>query len=535
MTGQFNSGLSAPDGVGLADYDAIIDTVLAGRPARVLCLYDRHRFPDGAIERMRAQHRIEIEAPALYDDGLLRVTRLGPFRMRLAGEVDHSNRPVVARMIAATLDEALRSDDPPAALELDLSSLRFLDVAGAVGLVHAAEGFPEAHRLALSRVRPGVLRALDRCGAPFAAQLDVTAHPGVSPGLPLPGRGRRPRCPAPPHARGHGCGEGRDHPHRRCRAAAPRGAGSPASAADVVALAAPSVAAARGRDEPVALAVRPATARALAAVPPAAGLPAAPTGATVSATVAARRSPGPDHSGQTLAARWARELRTLTRGRGGVTVIVEHDPDLDGLDGGFWTELDAALNVALADIPATLLCLYPQLPLHLEVADGARHNHPLVLVDGALRHNAEHRGAREVLTDRGGVPAPVLLGPPGPGHGLRHLAARRGARHRRPGGAGGRLRPPTGWRTWCWRSTRSPRTPSSTAAATRTSRCGPGTRELLCEVHDGGRLVDPLPGLRAPHPSDPRGRGLWIARQLCDLLHVWGDDAGTHVRIRALR
>jgi anti-sigma regulatory factor (Ser/Thr protein kinase) len=63
---------------------------------------------------------------------------------------------------------------------------------------------------------------------------------------------------------------------------------------------------------------------------------------------------------------------------------------------------------------------------------------------------------------------------------------------------------------------------------------GPGSRELLCEVHDGGRLLDPLPGLRAPHPSDPRGRGLWIARQLCDLLHVWGDHTGTHVRIRAL-
>src|SRR3954447_2262684 len=193
MTGQFNSGLSRRDGVGLADFDAMIDTVLTGRPARVLCLYDRHRYPDDAIERMRALHRIEIEAPALYDDGLLRVTRLGPFRMRLAGEVDHSNRPVVARMIAATLDEALRSDDPPAALELDLSSLRFLDVAGAVGLVHAAEEFPEAHRLALSRVRPGVLRALDRCGAPFAAQLDVTAHPGVSPGFRCPGAaGRRP-------------------------------------------------------------------------------------------------------------------------------------------------------------------------------------------------------------------------------------------------------------------------------------------------------------------------------------------------------
>ena len=54
MTGQFNSGLSRRDGVGLADFDAMIDTVLTGRPARVLCLYDRHRYPDDAIERMRA-------------------------------------------------------------------------------------------------------------------------------------------------------------------------------------------------------------------------------------------------------------------------------------------------------------------------------------------------------------------------------------------------------------------------------------------------------------------------------------------------
>ena len=113
--------------------------------------------------------------------------------------MDHSNRPVIARMVAASLDDALRSDDAPAALELDLSSLRFLDVAGAVGLVHAAEEFPEAHRLSLTGVRPGVLRALDRCGAPFAAQLDVTAHLGVSPGFRCPGTqgGRAARVPPP--------------------------------------------------------------------------------------------------------------------------------------------------------------------------------------------------------------------------------------------------------------------------------------------------------------------------------------------------
>jgi anti-anti-sigma regulatory factor len=187
MTGQWSSGLVRGDGISLTDYDAAIDTVLTGRPARVLCLYDRHRFPDDMIERMRARHRMELDAPALYDDNLLRVTRTAPFRTRLAGEVDHSNRPVVLRMVASALDEALRSHSAPATLEFDLSSLRFLDGAGAIGLVHAAEGFPESHRLALHGVRPGVQRILDRCGAPFAAQLDVTPHPAGHDGPPAAG------------------------------------------------------------------------------------------------------------------------------------------------------------------------------------------------------------------------------------------------------------------------------------------------------------------------------------------------------------
>jgi anti-sigma regulatory factor (Ser/Thr protein kinase) len=314
------------------------------------------------------------------------------------------------------------------------------------------------------------------------------------------------------------------------------------AADEVAARAAPFVAAARGRGEVVALAVRPAAARALAAVPPAADLLTAglltagpPAAAGASPVVPLAFPDGPDRSGQTLAARWARELRAHSRGRGGVTVVVEHDPDLDGLDGGFWTELDAALNVALADVAASVLCLYPQFPLHLEVADGARRNHPLVLVDGVLRHNPEHRGAREVLTDRGGAPAPALLGPPDQRMDFDtwQLVEVRDTVARAAQAAG------------CDRDRVADLVLAVNEVATNAVEhgsgdahlalwTGPGSHELLCEVHDGGRLGDPLPGLRAPHPSDPRGRGLWIARQLCDLLHVWGDDAGTHVRIRAL-
>ena len=56
---------------------------------------------------------------------------------------------------------------------------------------------------------------------------------------------------------------------------------------------------------------------------------------------------------------------------------------------------------------------------------------------------------------------------------------------------------------------------------------------FVVEVHDRGFLRNPLPGLVAPRPAEPRGRGVWIARQLCDSLHVWSDAAGTHVRLRA--
>ena len=299
----------------------------------------------------------------------------------------------------------------------------------------------------------------------------------------------------------------------------------------MVARAAPFVAAARGRDEPVALAVAPPTARALAAVPPADGLPGGGTASIVPLSL----SDGPDHSGQTLAARWARELRALSRGRGGVTVIVEHDPDLDGIDGGFWTELDAALNVALADVAATVLCLYPQLPLHLEVADGARRNHPLVLADGALRHNPEHRGAREVLADRGGVPAPALLGPPDQRMGFDtwQLVEVRDTVARAAHAAG------------CDRDRVADLVLAVNEVATNAVEHGSGDAHLAlwtaraaasCSARctTAGGCSTRCPGC-GPRTRRSRGAaGLWIARQLCDLLHVWGDHAGTHVRIRAL-
>ncbi|WP_281689223.1 MEDS domain-containing protein [Pseudonocardia thermophila] len=174
-TGQLSHALNRP--AGMLDYELMLDAAVAGRPARVLCLYDRAHYPDDVIEDMRRGHRVEIETTTVYDDNLLRITSTGIGSARLAGEVDHSNRPQVRKLLLAELDRALRSPTGPHEIRLDVSSLRFIDVAGAVGLVHAAEEFPSSHKLVLDGVRPRVARVLDRCGAPFASQLMTIPRP----------------------------------------------------------------------------------------------------------------------------------------------------------------------------------------------------------------------------------------------------------------------------------------------------------------------------------------------------------------------
>jgi anti-sigma regulatory factor (Ser/Thr protein kinase) len=288
---------------------------------------------------------------------------------------------------------------------------------------------------------------------------------------------------------------------------------------DLMAQLVPVVEAALAAGEPLALALRPATEESLPC--------------DVSEAVALARPDGPDGpSGQTLAARWARELRTLTEsGRRSVCVLTEHWDAFDGADGGFWTELDAAANVALSDLPVAMTCFYPAYPLHEAVVTGARRNHRIVLRSGQAADNAEYLSPHEVLQATP-APAPLVLGPPD---------------ERRTFGA------------WALNEVRAcvaamlraagfgpDRTDDVVLAVneitTNAVEHGPGDAEIclwsdadgfVVEVHDRGVLANPLPGLVAPHPAEPRGRGVWIARQLCESLHVWADGEGTHVRLRA--
>lgn len=300
-------------------------------------------------------------------------------------------------------------------------------------------------------------------------------------------------------------------------------AGFHRSEADLLAQLTPIVWAALGRGEPVAVALRPATEEALAAA--LRGTPG---------VVALARPDGHGASGQTVAAHRARELRELTAAAGPVTVVTEHWSRFDGADGRFWTELDAATNVALAGLPVHLTCFFPDMPLHQTITDGALANHPTLLVDGITLGNPEHLPPHEVVRVMP-VSAPVVLGPPD----LRWKfdmwqlhQVRAVVEHELIAAGFDRDRAQDvvlAVNEIATNAVEHGARPADIAVWTATGSTG----ALVVEVHDEGVLGDRLPGLVAPPPGDPRGRGVWIARQLCDSLHVWCDTIGTHVRLRA--
>ncbi|MDX6343510.1 MAG: hypothetical protein QOH87_3648 [Trebonia sp.] len=84
---------------------------------------------------------------------------------------------------------------------------------------------------------------------------------------------------------------------------------------------------------------------------------------------------------------------------------------------------------------------------------------------------------------------------------------------------------------------------SEVAANTLRHTRSPGTlaiwhdeEEVVCEIHDEGTIDDPFAGWRKPPPGASGGHGLWIVRQVCDLVELTSDAGGTTVRMHmALR
>ncbi|MFF0146684.1 anti-sigma regulatory factor (Ser/Thr protein kinase) [Amycolatopsis sulphurea] len=57
-------------------------------------------------------------------------------------------------------------------------------------------------------------------------------------------------------------------------------------------------------------------------------------------------------------------------------------------------------------------------------------------------------------------------------------------------------------------------------------------RQLICQVHDKGRIADPLAGRRPAVPGQVRGRGLLLVNHLADLVRLHTGPAGSTVEAR---
>lgn len=149
----------------------VVGDALVGRPGTALWLYDGAVWPEQQVDPSRAQPTV----PAVFDDGMLRITSTGTGQLRLAGEVDLCNR-------AALVDALEGAVDADSGLRLDLRSLRFVEVASVESVLRLAATLPEDKRVVLDGPRPLVRRVVQVCGGEDIPQLSFGETSGETSG-----------------------------------------------------------------------------------------------------------------------------------------------------------------------------------------------------------------------------------------------------------------------------------------------------------------------------------------------------------------
>jgi anti-sigma regulatory factor (Ser/Thr protein kinase) len=227
----------------------------------------------------------------------------------------------------------------------------------------------------------------------------------------------------------------------------------------------------------------------------------------------------------TVASRWARLIRRSPRPEARTTVIAQH-LNLPGVERGHWIRLDAALNVALDGLPVTMLC---PCPADVDL-DLVRATHPALRVGGKSLPTGGVRDPVQILAEFPPPPPPDLGSP------VAELAVTVDALP-----AVRRLVAETAPRAGLDAERTADLVLAVNEIATNSVEHGPGRGRLrlwarhglVAEVHDVGRMAVPFPGMVAPPAAGARGRGLWLASELSDVLQVWSDASGTTVRILA--
>jgi anti-sigma regulatory factor (Ser/Thr protein kinase) len=196
-----------------------------------------------------------------------------------------------------------------------------------------------------------------------------------------------------------------------------------------------------------------------------------------------------------------------------------------------WERFEAVLNHALGDAPVTMVCVYDAATLPAGVLERVASTHPL-LGAGPFHPSPAFLGAEPFLARHAHGPLSVP-----------DDAWRSGARVT-PTEARGRVR------SLLLAGTLSPEVLDDIAVivtelVTNAWAAGASAVECFCwhdadwvsvQIDDDGPgLADPLAGYRRPTSGVEEGRGLWIARQLADLVQIECRPDGTSVRARLER
>ena len=240
------------------------------------------------------------------------------------------------------------------------------------------------------------------------------------------------------------------------------------------------------------------------------------------------------YSGQTTAARRAERLREMVDDDRGALILSDSstiggggaDPSVPDVR----SVVDASCNLALAGMPVTLVCLCSAADVS-EAGERFRYwNHPELLDGASVSPNPRYRLPEDVLAAFPAPPAPAL-GPPDHETTFDGVGALRAVRHatRDRGEEAGLDDDQVDGLVLAVAELVSNSIEHGPGRGTMSWWTAPG--RIVAEVHDVGHMTTTTPGLRRPSIRSPRGRGVWLARQLSDVLHLWTGDDGTHVRL----
>ncbi|GLZ46404.1 anti-sigma regulatory factor [Actinomycetospora sp. NBRC 106375] len=240
------------------------------------------------------------------------------------------------------------------------------------------------------------------------------------------------------------------------------------------------------------------------------------------------------YSGQTTAARRAERLREMVDVDRGALILSDTStiggsgPDASPPD--VWSVVDASCNLALTGLPVTLVCLCAAAGAS-EASERFRYwNHPELFVGATASPNPRYRLPEDVLAAFPAPPAPVL-GPPDHETAFDGVGALRAIRQvtRHRGEDAGLDDDQVDGLVLAIAELVSNSIEHGAGRGTMSWWTRPG--RIVAEIHDVGHMTTTTPGLRRPSIRSPRGRGVWLARQLSDVLHLWTGDDGTHVRL----